>query len=423
VVSLWRPKSLQFLIVTRSREVHSGGGRILKQAGRSWGSWGTLGVALLLLSPTSFGDDSRYGLGGGQFRTHLEAEKPASIPDLNARLTAGLRGTYFEDQFNRDSLSAVYFKLSAEQELMTDLVGNAQVQAVFEQGTSQGLLNRNTRRATGFFLRDAKLSYEPAEWLKLQAGAIDQRGLNSQMLIASQPFPALRQRLRLHCSSSGCTEFVTQQAIPTSQTLSSRAVEKEPLPGYFSGSLLAEYSLASLSRFAISSGYYHFQKLPSTVAGESCDLGNSVTSCLPNSEFLYGFSGTQNRASLWLALAPRFTWAVEGEYLQNFAAAAGRAQGYKIGTGFVLKSSANSTLKIGAGYIEKQSDVAPSFYSNWMAEGNRRIALGEVIFQHFPSNIKLTLRAADSTPITENGFQQPMTNVMLNMEKSYVTLD
>ncbi|MEO0337288.1 MAG: hypothetical protein AAF202_12900, partial [Pseudomonadota bacterium] len=310
----------------------------------------------------------------------------------------------------------------ADQQLLDQLSGNVEVQTVFEQGTSQGLANRATRRSTGFYLRDAKLSYEPAEWLKLQAGAIDQRDLNSQMLIASQPFPALRQRLRIHCSGSGCTEIVAQQAIPTSQTLSSRAVEKEALPGFFSGSLLMSYNLAELSRFSFRSGYYHFQNLPMTVAGESCDLGNSVSSCLPNARFLDGFSGIQNSASLWLALNPGFTWLFEGEYLQNFEAGTGRAQGYKLGTGLLVRTSPASRLKVGAAVIEKQADVAPSYYSNWMLEGNRRISLGEIVWDHMPSNLSLSIRAADSTPISRNGFQQPMTNVMFSMEKSYATL-
>ena len=376
-----------------------------------------------LLGNTSLASELSYELSDQQLKTSLQAAAPPSESGLSARFTAGLRGSFFEDAFNRDSLSAVYFKLSAEQELLENLDGNAEVQTVFEQGTSQGLANRNTRRSTGFYLRDAKIFYTPLKWMSLQAGAIDQAGLHSQLLVASQPFPALRQRIRLHCSETGCTELVTQQAIPTSQTLSSRAVEKEALPGFFSGSFATGYNLSELSRFRFVTGYYHFQRLPQTVAGESCDLGNSVSSCLPNAQFLYGFSGVQSKLSLWLALSSGFTWTNEIEYLQNFDAPAGRAQGYKLGSGFILRTSASSTLQVGAAYIEKQSDVAPSFYSNWLLEGNRRIGLGEVLWRHLPTNLALKLRVADSTPLAENGFQQRMTNVMFSMEKSYAAIE
>lgn len=359
----------------------------------------------------------------GARKTRAKAvSRSAEKAKFDYRLTPGFRGTYFEDANNRDSLTAFTIKAKAETQFLDNLNGSATVQALFEQGTSQGLANRSTRRASGFFLRDAKVSYAPAKWLALQAGAIDQGGQASSMITASQPYPALKQVLRVLETKKTTFKMTTQEAIPTSQNLSTRAIEKEALPGYYSAYLEFSHQLNNYSMLKAKGGYNHFQNLPSAVAGDSCDLGNSVTSCQANANFEWGFQVVDYQLETVLALTSRINHLTYINYIENLAAEAGHSQGYKGITGFAFRIGRMSVLKIKGGYFEKQSDSAAGFYANWIEEANRRGLLAEVSWSKLDSGLKFGAALAETRPLTgerTGAFQQPVTNVLLTMESAY----
>lgn len=339
------------------------------------------------------------------------------------KLSAGVRGTYYEDRFNRDSLTALLLKAEGRSQLTHRLNLDANISGVFEQGTAQGLKQQSTRRDSGFYLNQVRLSYDVMNWMTLDAGALSQRRYMSPLLAYSGSYPALRQNMDVR-NNSWQWSFSSQQAIPTSQKLSSKAIQKEDQPIYLTAAISAQKTWPFGTQMRFIPGIYQFHHLPSAVAYESCLIGNSVIGkCAPGARFAYNFFGTDTYADIMLNLPHEWTITLGGNYLQNFEAPAGRAQGALYELDFNKGLNVDLALGWSFLYFEKQSDVTPAFYAPFMYENNRKGYGAKFRFSFSRRQIELKGTFLQTTPLKTTAIQNSTVNyVRLSLETSYESL-
>ena len=339
------------------------------------------------------------------------------------KISAGARGTYFEDRFNRDSLTALLLRAEGESQLTNTLKLDGSVSGIFEQGTAQGLKQQSTRRDSGFYLNQVRLAYEATDWLNLDAGALSQRRYMSPLLAYSASYPALRQNLEAE-SGSLKWAFSSQQAIPTSQKLSTKAVSKEEQPVYLAAAASLQKNWPFGTQARVIPGLYQFSSLPSAVAYESCLIGNSVIGkCAPGARFAYNFFGTDTYADIMLHLPHEWKITLGGNYLQNFEAPSGRSQGVLYELDFFKGLNVDLAMGWILQYFEKQSDVTPAFYAPFMYENNRKGYGGKFRFLFSRRQIELKGTLMQTVPLRTTAVQNSTVNyVRLSLETSYESL-
>lgn len=353
-----------------------------------------------------------------QSRLVFSPDQPAKS-SLRPQWRAGLEGKYFEDHFNRDTLSVFLVDLKGGFEVTDRLLVSSEVSALFEQGTSQGLEDRTSRRDSGFYLNDARLSYLPSRLFRLDAGALSQKDYMSSLITNSQAFPATRETIDLTLSTWRF-HFSLQQAIPTSHKLSSKSVEKEALPLYMTQQLLVEKTFSQGQKLSFAPGFYQFYALPSAVAKDSCLLGNSTTTCRDDAEFVYNFSGLD--LALSTSLPVRNGWKLKGSanYLKNFEADDGRSEGMAYSAGITKDFLSQGLLALDVEYFEKQADVVPAFYSPWLLENNRKGTQFTAAWT-FPSQVTLRTSYARTQPLISTPYQDDINFVNLSLETQYAS--
>ena len=172
---------------------------------------------------------------------------------------------------------------------------NGEMRIIFNSERSQRAI-QDDQLDTGFRLRRAELGYEPFNFMRLSAGALKQGDAVRSILLveASEVFPGARQQLMIGdpAKQENYILFQSQQSIPTSRSLDTERVEKEPLPYFFLETLAVGYSPKSWVTIEPYFSLWRYRDLPAKVAFEGINRGNTVLDAMPtNSEFLYGFEG------------------------------------------------------------------------------------------------------------------------------------
>lgn len=324
----------------------------------------TITLAVCLLLPTGT-------LAQTEDRAELALNKPSAKLTKRHPLDwkLGIEGQSFEDDFNRDLLTKFKLGLNSQLNLGSyfKIFGKTQLQS--EQGQSQGLDNEPNRRSSGVYLIEAGGSFQydfcPELSSKLKFGAIKAyHDTTSILLLSSQTFLGVEESLEWKTNSSQI-RLSLLQSIPTSTTLSTKAVEKEPVPFYFSENISYTQDWSETLTTVLSLTHFQFADLPDKVAFDSRLYGNSVdTLTINRGEFLYGFEGYQPTLQI-AATRGSFTTSFRTEYLKNTRAPSGQDQGLLNSILFSYPLTNNLTMEIGVGTYENQADSSPAFYNTW----------------------------------------------------------
>ncbi len=163
---------------------------------------------------------------------------------------------------------------------------------VFQSGRSQSIFG-DLEPSSGIYAQEIKLKWTPlSQRLELSLGQISQRWFNENLFLGGNVgFPGTAQKIKIF-DDRFKLNFIAQQLIPTSTTLSTRVTEKEEMPQLFTESIEADYLLSSNNWIQARITHFNFNNLPRIVAFDSFVYGNTVTNTdQNNARFIYDFDG------------------------------------------------------------------------------------------------------------------------------------
>ena len=256
---------------------------------------------------------------------------------------------------------------------------------------AQASLNLGTGRSQSRFgdiapvnsisLSEAYIFWKPLSFLRFHVGALNQNYLNTPLLVDQRAFPAIMTQLRWK-KNKFSSKIILQKALPSSITLSTRAIEKEPTPVFETQTLNLKFPLTAkiLAHGFIT--HYKFKNLPNTVIEESHFYGNTIyylgKGSLVN-QFFYPFVGFTYGGHLQTRFGKSLRIDLGGYIIENTKAPASYKFGQEIFSKIKYKKNDHIySLKLNSFFNE--SDTSPAFYnSSHLGHNNRQgysIALG-----------------------------------------------
>ena len=308
----------------------------------------TIGVGVLLLCSIAqakkYQVKWRYALGALSYDSPSESSQVAS---------SSLR-------------SQLNYKLSPSLKAHTDLslkLGTGRVQSRFG----------DFKPSNSLAINEARLSWNPLSFFSLHSGAINQKHLNAPLLVSSKAFPAIVEELHWK-SKVSYARLRLQQAIPSSSTLSTKAVSKENTPSFYTESLILGQRVSSHLTLEGFITHYQFSDLPNTVIEQSSIYGNSIVFIGPNSpqnRFVYGFNGLVYGGHLLSQISSSMEFKLSGYILENRLAPTAYRLGREIASE-VTYTKAQKTYSLKASSFFNESDSSPAFYNSSKYGHNNR---------------------------------------------------
>jgi hypothetical protein len=332
------------------------------------------------------------------------------------------------DSFANDREQSQFFGMTASADfraqLLSGLSFRTKAGATLSSGYAQSRFGDNVGRSSIWF-EEATLNLRVLESKMarayLNAGALNQGDLGMRFLVDRQPFPGVRQAVVIGSKDRAQLKIWAQQTIPTSKTLSTKAIDAEVTPLFTTETI--ELKLRPADGIQLSGFLTHFSyhNLPSAVALESEAYGNHTDESGPNtSRFKFGFDGIGAGGSAYFQLARNLGWQLGGYVLQNSQAPEGYRNAQFIRTNVTIGLADDIDLIPSAAVFFSEDDVAPGFYNDaYLGHNNRQGYLGamEVFFQK--QRFKLRAEFTDSDVINFNVNQSRQQTLSIGFETFY----
>lgn len=339
--------------------------------------------------------------------THTYAKKKKSFRLDNVKLTSGVAMDIVEAEDIKARIFGYQFGININDKLTSDLELFFGATVTLETGSNEVVGTvAEFEPNESISLNEGGLSYRPSELLAFRVGALDQARFQSPLLIGSNAFAAVEEKINL-----GSFYFAAQQAIPSNNKLSKRLGTVETGTPYFSTETLG-FKLGTKSHFQVEISHYAYKDLSSGVAEKSETFGNSVTGIGAAKKFNYDFDGYN------MTLSSRYQFGKNalsfgGQYLLNDEAPDGRNKGSLAIIGF--------SRNLYGFYLEtfrNESDTAPAYY-NSKYYGHNNMQGSSAIFRIESKAFNLNLRFVDMSPIEDNSIQTNTQVISFNLAKSY----
>ncbi len=335
------------------------------------------------------------------------------------------------DSFANEREQAQYFNfgLSGDfrAQLMDGLSFRVKGGAALSSGYAQSRFGDNVG-ASGIFLQEAVMTARAVDTKFVRAyvaaGAVDQGAFEAPLLVSRQAFPGLRETLIIGSTNDFRIKLWAQQAIPTSKTLSTKTVDAEVTPSFYSETAEISVEPSELMTVKAAVTHFTFNNLPSAIALESVIYGNSVNEIGPNtSRFKYRFDGFMARGEVEFQLANPLRWHLSGYALQNAAAEEGYRNAQFIQTGLRIKLPGDIDVSPMAGTFFIEDDAAPGFYNASSTGHNNRQGYAAMVEAYFKrQRFKLKAEYVDADIINFNINQSRQQTMTISFETFYELL-
>ncbi len=366
-------------------------------------------------------------LGSASYGQSLEVTELESLqsPELQKekRLwgawSFGLFGQTFSDLTDSETYSSARLNLKGGLNLLSDLKIKSELSLVGASGFSQARFGKDSL-ANGINIHEALVVLGEDRIAQLEAGIINQRFLQSPLLVSSLPFPGIKGTLQYH-NEYFRAGLRVQQAIPTSRTLDSqKRNEKEQTPRFATESLFAEITPHDDFKADVQVSRYRFKDLPSSVANNSRLLGNTVPfSTAAQSSFLFDYEGM-----LYTARATQYiiddTFAdLNLQLLENSKAPTAFNRGFLAegGLNFPILSQ---MLRVGVTSFFNESDSSPAQYNSGRLGHNNMKGMSYSLAVYINQLFKIEAQFTDGQVITPNLVNTNRQNFSLALETLYV---
>lgn len=271
-------------------------------------------------------------------------------------------------------------------------------------------------------LNQAAAHYLPFSFVRLSAGALNQRHMHTSLLVDSLAFPAARLEAITKATSTRAA-LAIESAIPTSTSLSSNTKDLEPTPSLNSAALKFQWLPARNHYLKTSVGYFIYNNLPSSVAQQSNLLGNEVAKI---SEALYSFihkyEGYQVSAELAFPVFSLLEIKLGAEYLQNTKAPSDENTATRYFTAGEFSLNGNLDLVVEGSYFSVGPEAAIAYFNAGGFETNRVGYSAESYLSFKREGFNLGLKYTDSEVIYKRDPQSREKTLMIKLETFYANI-
>ncbi|MBT3236329.1 MAG: hypothetical protein HN353_10295 [Bdellovibrionales bacterium] len=303
-------------------------------------------------------------------------------------------------------------------QLSPGFIALADISLVTSQGRQQAQFG-NTSYNNGFNIDQAYIQYRPISAVDLLAGAISTGRVESPLLLGSNPFPGLVERVSINLGA-GVYTLEAMQAIPTSSSINSERQEKEERPILTIQKAKAVWQGVRGLQLIGSVGQFSYRNLPSKVAYNSMYKGNSVIGTQSaDSQFAFEFNGYIVGGELLLTKAWLGSWNVGWQRVENLEAPVGYGRGERIYSSLNIPWRSNVlTPSVELFFNESDSSVAAYNSALYGNNNSRGYLIGfEYLVGGYDYRIKTLYRRSE--PIEADGINSPEDSISINLETSY----
>ena len=259
-------------------------------------------------------------------------------------LTTEMNTRILDSEFVKARILGFHIGLDYEYDLSEDMKFFLVSKAILETGSNEVIGTfAEYEPNESISLDSGGIIYSPlSSSLELSLGALNQRSLNSPLLIGSHPFAGAQEKLSFY------NFYIRlQQTIPSNNNLSKRIGAVETGTPYFSSeSFGGEFGTKHRFQFEVS--HFSFRDLSPSIAEKSQVFGNSTEGTGISTKFLYGFDGVNLQLKTSFVFSG-FELEFGGHYLYNDKAPDDRNKGtlvfssFKTGSiGLILENFSNA---------------------------------------------------------------------------------
>ena len=312
--------------------------------------------------------------------------------------------------------------------VITSLMKSFFAHAEFELLTGSGSIQKIHQRlgeTNGISQREVLFSYKATNWLTLQFGAINQRFLQSPLLLAQIPFPSLVENIELFKGKEHHLSLSFQQAIPTtfsaSHSIYTQSLSKSPL--LITKSFFWNYDPKSYYKVTLNSTFFHYNPLPSDIARTSKFYGNTVVE--EPAKFKYRYTG------FYIGLEPSFQifsnlgLKMKLHYINNIRKTDNDNlnQGILYSWQFPFDITENIRVTPVFEYFINQPDSSVGYYnSERYGHSDRTGFVGEFIFNFYNRNMEVGFRHLRSRAVRRGGLKQAQIYYLLFLRTNYARI-
>lgn len=258
-----------------------------------------------------------------------------------------------------------------------------------------------------FVLYEAWSEATPVDFLAIRVGAINQADMDNEVLIGDSSFPGVAEKFTFGGDLLSA-EIRAQQTVPTSTTLSTNAVDVEPMPTFFTESIYLKTNPVPQFEARVYGTHFRFNDLGTVVAASGEFRGNTVNEAGPNStRFRYQFEGAVLGGGGRVDLSRKVALVADYQYLQNFLAPETRNRGQAAYLQFQVRVPGEITLKPRGDIFFMEADAAPAYWleSFYGAQTNRTGWAAELGADFGRQKFSTIARFMSFEPLTRNSYQ------------------
>lgn len=279
-----------------------------------------------------------------------------------------------EDERFQQTAASLKIDNQLQYRITESLEFDSELRVIFNSERSQVAV-RDDQLESGFRLRKAELAYEPFSFIRASAGALMQGELvRSDLLIQNgEVFPGFRQKMLWGEQDKNYVLVQAQQSIPTSRSLDSDRIEKEPMPYFFMESVSLGWKATSWLTMQPYYSVWRYQNLPARVAADGFIRGNSVlNAAVPTSaSFRFGFEGFLTGIKAKLKVSDSLSFEPFFDELRNTAAPNGLNTGRMLGLETEFRLGEVSYVPTYAMFFNESDASVAAYNSGELGRNNR----------------------------------------------------
>lgn len=294
----------------------------------------------------------------------------------------------------------------------------------FEGGVTlqTGTYERNAAAGDGpkpsnyLSLKESTVTLVPLSAFELKVGAINQKELDSPLLLTSTAFLAAKEQFTLGKESYGIRFFAEQAYAKNKDLASTLPDSEEGLPKFFAEGAKIYLKNETLN-FDAHLMHWAYDNLGAGIATQSVALGNSpIGSVSGFTGFKYKFIGWYSGINLDVNLFDDHKLYLRGDYVINDKAPDGKKLGYSILGGFGINHG-QGHLNIKGYYMDIESDAAPAYYARFQ---NNKTSFGGLIqWIDEKEPFKASIEAAHYEEKNNGPYQSPENRVWFSISSTH----
>lgn len=351
-----------------------------------------------------------------------ERARSKAAKRTRAEWKAALGGRFMNDSLSEAKVVGLVGSARLFHAFSDILTTNLEAGVTLETGSTQQLFTDEFRPQQALSLTEARVNFLPARWFKLYLGALDQSHHGSPIFISSKTFPAVLEYFTIPGLGRWQVSANAQQAVPTSQTFSTRSIGKEPSPMLYTGNLRVGYRHLGVFEATARGTYFTFRNLTRGLAQDGRFYGNTVLGTgAEGARFFYLYEGVEAGVDTTIHFSPTWKLSLGNSYVNNSKAPRPKNRAQYV-FGGVRYAGERFHVMPQFGWLRAESDASPAYYtSRVFAHNNRKGYTAGLQVRLVPERIVFDALYVKSKVIEVTPVQVDRTYVEVKLSTEYMS--